>query len=136
MMIPDRSRFGKYQCYQSGNVVIDVGMLLWHRAMHISGALELEDLNGLSEPGPLGAARAWHAEVSAASWSDRTQLLGRFPSAQMDGDHVLFDLGEGDHCVIARFNYEMQSVLMKYFGTRASAVWPPTARGRKAKKKS
>ena len=99
-------------------------MLLWHCAMHISGALELGDPNGKSESTALGAARAWHAEISSGAWSDQAQLLAAFPSALTDGNRILFDLGEADHCVIARFNYEMQAVRMNYFGPRVSAPWP------------
>lgn len=92
--------------------------------MKIVGALGLGDLNAYSEPCPIGAARAWYAEVSVASWSCDKDLIRRHPSVLLEGDRALFDLGVDDYCVIARINYEVQSVLMTYFGPRASALWP------------
>lgn len=100
--------------------------------MRIIGALELGDLNALSEPCPRGAARAWHAEISAASWSGSEDLLRRHPGALLDGSRALFDLGVDDYCVIARFNYDVQLVSMTYFGPFATAPWPKV-RARKAK---
>ncbi|MGI4876615.1 MAG: type II toxin-antitoxin system HigB family toxin [Janthinobacterium lividum] len=104
-------------------------------AMRIADALRLRELNALSEPGPGSAARAWFAEVSAASWSDDADLRVRFPSVLISGNRLLFDLGDGGQCVIALVNYDVQVVLVRYCGPLATAPWPSWTPSRTRRKR-
>lgn len=92
--------------------------------MRVVGALALEELIARAGPSLAGAAAAWHAEASAAAWTCEADLRRLHPAAGMHDGRVVFDLGHDDHCVIARVNYEMRSVLTCYIGPRATAPWP------------
>ena len=78
-----------------------------------------------------GAIAAWHAEATAARWTCPSDVTARHVGAEFDGDAIHFDLGRDGHCVTARVNYGVGSVLITYIGERAGA--PRTKRLRRKK---
>jgi mRNA-degrading endonuclease HigB of HigAB toxin-antitoxin module len=89
--------------------------------MKVVGALLLGEMIATTEGELGGALAAWHAEACAAHWASVADLAGRHPEAEFDGDHVIFDLGHDGHCLIARVNYGVGSVLITYIGKRSRA---------------
>lgn len=90
--------------------------------------MALAEVMSRSDSRLAGAVSAWYFEASAADWSCAADVVSRHSAALVDGDRVLFDLGEDGHCVVVRINYELRSVLIGYLGRCEAAPWKRRAR--------
>jgi len=62
---------------------------------------------------------AWHQVVNAASWSNAEDLKHTFPSADLVGRLVVFNVGGNNYRVIARVEFASHKVFVRHVLTHA-----------------
>src|SRR5712691_10874942 len=58
--------------------------------------------------------RAWHQVVNAASWNTSHDLKSTFPSADLVGRLVVFNVGGNDYRIIARVEFATHKVFIRH----------------------
>lgn len=62
--------------------------------------------------------KAWHDEVKQAKWRNYNDLKADFPKASFVGnDRVVFDIHGGAFRLIVKFQFRMNAVFIRFFGT-------------------
>ena len=63
--------------------------------------------------------RAWYQVVSTADWRSWDDLKRVFPSADLVGRFVVFNVGGNNYRVIARVEFRLHKVFVRYVLTHA-----------------
>jgi mRNA interferase HigB len=64
------------------------------------------------------ALRAWYAIVSKARWKTYHGLRADFPDASLaENDRVVFNIGGNVYRLIVKFEFRMDAVFIRFFGT-------------------
>jgi mRNA interferase HigB len=62
--------------------------------------------------------KAWYDEVRQAHWKNYNDLRGDFPKASLVGNgRVVFDIQGGIFRLIVKFEFRMNAVFIRFFGT-------------------
>jgi mRNA interferase HigB len=62
--------------------------------------------------------KAWHDEVKQAQWKNFNDLRVDFPKASLVGNgRVVFDIHGGAFRLIVKFEFKMNAVFIRYFGS-------------------
>ena len=62
--------------------------------------------------------RVWHDEVKQAQWKNFNDLRADFPKASVVGNgRVVFNIHGGAFRLIVKFEFKMNAVFIRYFGT-------------------
>jgi len=66
-----------------------------------------------------GRLAAWKAEVEGACWRSFKEVKERFPSTDMVGRRLVFDIGGNKYRLITAIDFEAGIVRIRWFGTHA-----------------
>jgi mRNA interferase HigB len=62
----------------------------------------------------------WHKEVKKATWKGPQDIKTRYPSASfLKENRVCFNIKGNEYRLIAKINYDKQSVYIRFIGTHA-----------------
>lgn len=65
-----------------------------------------------------GPIKAWHAEVSKASWKTPQEVKAQFASASiLKGSRVVFNIGGNKYRLVVVIDYGRQACFVKFVGT-------------------
>lgn len=78
----------------------------------------------------VGACAAFRAELEAADWCCRDDVVARFPSASWQQDRLIIALDE-EVSVMVAFNYRLGIALIEFAGTRDARSAAAPSRQRK-----
>jgi len=64
--------------------------------------------------------RSWHVEMAKGTWRSYNGLKIDFPSASLVGnDRVVFNIMQNRYRLIVKFEFRMNAVYVRFFGTHA-----------------
>ena len=67
--------------------------------------------------------RAWHDEIAKGTWKNFNDLKRDYPNASIVGNgRVVFNIGGNAFRLIVKFEFRMDAVFIRFFGTLTGLV--------------
>lgn len=64
--------------------------------------------------------RAWYGEAKNARWERWADVRSRYPSADLVGDHIVFNIRGNHYRLIVAVDWARRSLFIKWFGPHAA----------------
>jgi mRNA interferase HigB len=79
----------------------------------------LRDFAEAGHPMALGPLRDWHNKVEAATWNNFGDVKADYPSADLIGDRLVFNIHGNRYRLICAVNFKNLILFTKWVGTHA-----------------
>lgn len=63
--------------------------------------------------------RAWYREASVAHWRSIADVKARFPSADLVGERIVFNIGGNKYRLVTLVDFRRHGLLVRFVGTHA-----------------